>query len=82
MKSKTMIKVDLARSSYGPWVEAIQGDGGTRCISVQLLDNGKPWLPPENTQIAIVYTQPGGTKGLYDKLPDGRKAISVKCKTK
>lgn len=81
MKSKTMIKVDLARSSYGPWVEAIQGDGGTRCISVQLLDNGKPWLPPENTQIAIVYTQPGGTKGLYDKLPDGRKAISVNGNT-
>ena len=77
MKSKTVIKVDLAHSSYVPMVEAIQGDGGTRCVSIQLLDDGKPWMPPEKSDIAVVYTQPGGKKGFYNKLPDGRTAISV-----
>ena len=81
MQSKTVIKVDLARSSYVPLVEAIQGDGATRCVSVQLLDNGVPWLPPEKTDIAVVYTQPGGKKGLYNKLPDGSSAISISGST-
>lgn len=81
MKSDTVIKVDLARSAYGPWVEAVQGDGGTRCVSVQLMDNGKPWNLSGDAEIAIAYTQPGGTKGLYNKLPDGRSAVSIRGNT-
>lgn len=77
MKSETQIKVDLAHPSLGTRVEAMQGDGNTRCITVQLLDDGKPWHPPADVEIAVAYTQPGGTKGFYNQLPDGSPAVRV-----
>lgn len=78
MKSETVIEVDLARSRYGPWVDAVQGDGGTRSVAVKLLDRGKPWHPPRNAEAAVAYKKPGGRKGLYNKLPDGRQAVSIR----
>ena len=77
MKSETQIKVDLAHPSLGTRVEAMQGDGNTRCIAVQLLDDGKPWHPPADAEIAVAYTQPGGTRGFYNQLPDGSPAVRV-----
>lgn len=35
------------------------------------------WTPPEGVEAAIAYMQPGGTKGLYNKLADGTAAISI-----
>lgn len=79
MKSpETNLKVDIAHSGFVSPVEAVQGDGGLRSISVELTARGKPWYPPAGTEIAVVYTHSDGTKGLYNKLPDGRKAVTVR----
>lgn len=81
MKVTTRIKVDLARLNFSGQVDAVQGDGNTRCIEVTLLQNGRPWEPPEGAGIAVVYTKPDRTKGLYDKLADGTPAVTVNGST-
>lgn len=78
MSSQTNLKVDIAHSGFVSPAEAVQGDGGLRSISVELTDSGKPWYPPAGTEIAVAYTHSNGTKGLYNKLPDGRKAVTVR----
>lgn len=42
MKAVKKIAVNLTRLNIASRVEAIQGDGGTRCMEVTLLSNGKP----------------------------------------
>lgn len=78
MKPAANLKVDIAHSGFVSPVEAMQGDGGLRSISVELTDGGKPWYPPAGTEIAVAYTHSNGTKGLYNKLPDGRKAVTLR----
>ena len=78
MKPAANLKVDVAHSGFVSPVEAMQGDGGLRSISVELTDGGKPWYPPAGTEIAVAYTHSNGTKGLYNKLPDGRKAVTLR----
>ena len=78
MKPATNLKVDIAHSGILAPVEAVQGDGGLHSISVELTDSGKPWYPPAGTEIAVAYVHSNGTKGLYNKLPDGRKAVTVR----
>ena len=77
----TRIRVDLTRPNFGSPVDAVQGDGNTRCIEVTLLQNGIPWNPPAGAGIAVVYTKPDRTKGLYDKLADGTPAVTVNGST-
>lgn len=43
----TRIRVDLTRPNFGSPVDAVQGDGNTRCIEVTLRQNGIPWEPPD-----------------------------------
>lgn len=71
------ITVDLNRPNIGSRVNAVQGDGNTRLVEITLLSGGAPWTPPEGVEAAIAYMQPGGTKGLYNKLADGTAAISI-----
>ncbi len=78
MKSDAGLKLDIARSCFVSPVEAVQGDGSLRSISVELTDSGKPWYPPAGTEISVAYVHSNGTKGLYNKLPDGRKAVTVR----
>ena len=78
MKPATNLKVDIAHSGFVSPVEAVQGDGGLRSISVELTDRGRPWYPPAGTEVAVAYTHSNGTKGLYNKLPDGKKAVTVR----
>lgn len=77
MKVVNRIAVDLTRSNYVSRVEAIQGDGGTRCVEVTLLSNGKAWTPPAGVEAAVAYKQPSGAKGLYNKLADGSAALAI-----
>lgn len=78
MKPATNLKVDIAHAGFVSPVEAVQGDGGLRNISMELTDSGKPWYPPAGTEVAVAYTHSNGTKGLYNKLHDGRKAVTVR----
>lgn len=77
MQVITKIAVDMARPNIGARVNAVQGDGNTRLVEITLLAGGDPWTPPEGVDAAIAYMQPGGTKGLYNKLADGTAAISI-----
>ena len=71
------ISVDLIRANFGGRVNAMQCDGNTRTVEITLLAGGAPWTPPADAEAAIAYRQPGGTKGLYNKLADGTPAISI-----
>lgn len=67
----------MTRPNIGARVNAVQGDGNTRCVEITLLSGGESWEPPEGVQAAIAYYQPNGHKGLYDKLADDSDAISI-----
>lgn len=77
MNVTSKITVDLTRQNVGQRVNAVQGDGNTRLVEITLLSGGAPWTPPEGVEAAIAYMQPGGTKGLYNKLADDTAAISI-----
>ena len=77
MNVTSKISVDMTRQNVGQRVNAVQGDGNTRLVEIRLLSGGAPWTPPEGVEAAIAYMQPGGTKGLYNKLADGTAAISI-----
>ncbi|HIT33630.1 MAG TPA: hypothetical protein IAC31_03260 [Candidatus Faecousia intestinigallinarum] len=69
--------LDLLQSSMPPPVNAVQGDSGTRILELSLLSGGIPWEIPENTSVLIRYAAPSGEEGVYDTLPDGRRAWSA-----
>ena len=73
----TRISVDFALPNMGARVEAMQGDGATRTVAVSLRANGLRWEPPAGVDAALVYRQPDGHKGIYDKLADDSAAITV-----
>lgn len=73
----TRISVDFALPNMGARVEAMQGDGATRTVAVTLRANGLRWEPPAGVDAALVYRQPDGHKGIYDKLADDSAAITV-----
>ena len=77
MNVTSKITVDMTRQNVGQRVNAVQGDGNTRLVEITLLSGGAPWTPPEGVEAAIAYIQPGGTKGLYNKLADGTAAITI-----
>ena len=77
MNVTSKIIADLTRQNVGQRVNAVQGDGNTRLVEITLLSGGAPWTPPEGVEAAIAYMQPGGTKGLYNKLADDTAAISI-----
>ena len=77
MNVTSKIVADLTRPNIGARVNAVQGDGNTRLAEITLLCGGVTWTPPEGVEAAIAYMQPGGTKGLYNKLADGTAAISI-----
>ena len=77
MQVTTKISVDLTLPNMGGKVNAIQGDGNTRAVEITLLSGGSAWTPPDGVEASIAYRQPGGTKGLYNKLADDTAAISI-----
>ena len=46
-------------------------------MEITLLSGGAAWQPPADADAAIAYYQPGGSKGLYNKLADGTPAIAI-----
>ena len=78
LKAFTNIKVDMTiRNTFGPWVYAMQGDCNSRWVGVTLLANGRPWRPSVGMEAAVMYRQPGGTKGLYNLLEDDTPAVRI-----
>lgn len=75
------ISIDLCRSGVTPRLDAVQGDSNTREVEIKLIADGIPWDVPPGTTAAVAFSKPDGTRGLYDKLPDGSDAVSISGST-
>lgn len=69
--------VDMARRMPMVPVDAVQGDSNTRILKLKLLENGQDWAAAEAVTGAVAFRKSDGTKGLYDTLPDGTKAVTM-----
>lgn len=77
MEAKAPIAFDIVRKGIAPVVYSMQGDSNTRSIFISLFNDSIPWQVPADVSIAVAYKKPDGSKGLYDKLPNGKEAITV-----
>lgn len=64
------ITVDLQRPEINT-IHAKQFDSLSRYADIKLLSDGQPWAAESSITYIIQYAKPDGTKGMYDKLPDG-----------
>ena len=64
------ITVDLQRPEINT-IHAKQFDSLSRYADIKLLSGGQPWAAESSITYVIQYAKPDGTKGMYDKLPDG-----------
>ena len=64
------ITVDLQHPEINT-IHAKQFDSLSRYADIKLLSGGQPWTAESSISYAIQYAKPDGTKGMYDKLPDG-----------
>ena len=75
------ITMDMVQPQAMLSLDAVQGDGSTRQLLLELTENGKPWTVPDGVTAAVAFRKKDGTKGLYDTLPDGTKAVTVSGNT-
>ena len=75
------ITMDMVQPQAMLSLDGVQGDGNTRQLALNLLENGKPWNVPEGVTAAVAFRKADGTRGLYDTLPDGTKAVTVSGNT-
>lgn len=73
------ITVDLQHPEINT-IHAKQFDSLSRYADIKLLSGGQPWAAESSITYVIQYAKPDGTKGMYDKLPDGTTA-AVAAKT-
>ena len=64
------ITVDLQQPKINT-IHAKQFDALSRYADIKLLSGGQPWAAESSIAYIIQYAKPDGTKGMYDKLPDG-----------
>ena len=64
------ITVDLQRPEINT-IHAKQFDSLSRYADIKLLSGGQPWAAESSITYVMQYEKPDGTKGMYDKLPDG-----------
>ena len=73
------VHADLLDRGVRPRVDVMQGDQLTRRVEFLLTAGGVPWVPPKDTVAAISYVRPDGRGRVYDKMPDGLSAYTVKA---
>ena len=76
MKVTQKLKIDLARRTTVPQIDAVQGDSA-RILEIDLLSDGKSWEIPSDTQVMVRYCNTAGGGGTYDALEDGTRAWSA-----
>lgn len=81
MKIIHHITMDMVQPQAMLSLDAVQGDGSTRQLLLELTENGKPWTVPDGVTAAVAFRKKDGTKGLYDTLPDGTKAVTISGNT-
>lgn len=72
------ITVDLTRGGEMPRVDVVQGDVNTRAVELTLLEGGMAFAVPSGTAAAVRFRKADGTGGVYNTMPDGSLAYSVK----
>lgn len=71
------INVDLIRNSIQNPIDIVQGDSA-RSLEFVLKTGKQKWKVPENATALIRYSKPDYTSGVYDTLPDGSIAYTIK----
>lgn len=77
MKITSRISIHLDAQRKTPRVDAVQCDANTRVLKISLYSNGSAWSVPDETDVSVAYRKSDGTKGWYNKLPNGKAACSV-----
>ncbi len=77
MKITTRISIQMDAQRKTPRVDAVQCDANTRVLKISLYSNGSAWSVPDETDVSVAYRKSDGTKGWYNKLPNGKAACSV-----
>lgn len=72
------LKIDWARPEPGQQIPVVQGDYLSRRLSCTLYENGKRWFVPADVIPALRYGKPDGTGGIYNTLPNGEAAWSIR----
>ena len=72
------LTMDLANPLGIASVDAMQDDRYSRNLEISLLCGGEAWPIPEDAKPVIRYVKSDGVGGLYDTLPDGSLAWSVR----
>lgn len=70
MSTTAVIQVDLQIPSIS-MIYAKQFDSLSRFADIRMLSGGQPWNAGTSVTYAVQYSKADGTKGMYDKLPDG-----------
>lgn len=71
------INMDMDNPQLLPVVDMVQDDKFSRMVEITLLENGKPWVPMEDSRVLIRYAKSDGTGGEYDTMPEGAIAWSL-----
>lgn len=70
-----VITVDLMRPTINT-IHVKQFDALSRFADIKILSGGQPWGAGTSITYVVQYSKPDGTKGMYDKLPDGSTAVT------
>lgn len=81
MKVTQKINLDFTKQGVTPRISVVQGDLYTRLLEITLTSNGEPWHIPEDVSALIRYRKPDRTSGVYDTLPDGARAYTIRANT-
>ena len=71
------IKIDFDIYSNTPTIDVMQKDSNTRKITLQLFNQGKKWVVPEDVTALISYKKPNGETGAYSELGTGETAYLI-----
>ena len=66
--------MELTQHCSSPVIHAVQYDQYSREVELRLLENGTPWIIPEDAIVLIRYRRADGKGGIYSTLPDERPA--------
>ena len=70
-----VITVDLMRPTINT-IHVKQFDALSRFADIKIVSGGQPWSAGTSITYVVQYSKPDGTKGMYDKLPDGSTAVT------
>lgn len=71
------IRIDLINTDSVPVVHVVQNDYLSREIEISLYYNSREYTGLGPLNGALGYIKPDGTRGLYDKLPNGEAAVNL-----